>query len=267
VAGRAEFTSRKFSSAPLSKNESTEISSLILTDFRRHLIAELQSQWKNKELHLGSKAMKFDYKVFGTAPAGGRSLFISMHGGGNTAPRVNDQQWQNQIKLYTPAEGIYLAPRAPTNTWNLWHEEHIDTLFDNLIRAAVLFEGVNPNKVYLMGYSAGGDGVYQLAPRMSDRFAAAAMMAGHPNETSPIGLRNIGFTLHMGALDNGFKRNEVAKKWAFMLDSLQKDDPEGYLHVVKIHEGRPHWMNRQDSVAVQWMAAFTRNIPAEVLLS
>jgi hypothetical protein len=70
----------------------------------------------------------------------------------------------------------------------------------------------------------------------------------------------------MGALDNGFKRNEVAKKWAFMLDSLQKDDPEGYLHVVKIHEGRPHWMNRQDSVAVQWMAAFTRNpVPEKIV--
>ena len=51
----------------------------------------------------------------------------------------------------------------------------------------MLYE-VDPNKVYLMGYSAGGDGVYQLAPRMADRFAAAAMMAGHPNETSPLGL-------------------------------------------------------------------------------
>ena len=43
--------------------------------------------------------------------------------------RVNDQQWENQKKLYTLDEGIYLAPRAPTNTWNLWHEAHIDRLF------------------------------------------------------------------------------------------------------------------------------------------
>jgi dienelactone hydrolase len=27
---------------------------------------------------------------------------------------------------------------------------------------------VNPNKVYVMGYSAGGDGVWRLAPRMAD---------------------------------------------------------------------------------------------------
>ena len=56
---------------------------------------------------------------------------------------------------------------------------------------------VDPNRVYIMGYSAGGDGVYQLAPRMADRWAAAAMMAGHPNDASPLGLRNItGFNHH-----------------------------------------------------------------------
>jgi poly(3-hydroxybutyrate) depolymerase len=52
--------------------------------------------------------------------------------------------------------------------------------------------------VYLMGYSAGGDGVFQLAPRMADRFAAAAMMAGHPNETKPLGLRNLPFAMLYG---------------------------------------------------------------------
>ena len=41
---------------------------------------------------------------------------------------------------------------------------------------AIVFEDVDPNRVYLLGYSAGGDGVYQLAPRMADRFAAASMM-------------------------------------------------------------------------------------------
>jgi hypothetical protein len=263
---RAKFESQSFAGASLSKRESEEVIGLLKADLQKQMSADLKAEWQAKELKQGAKTLKFEYKIFGNAPAGGRSLFISMHGGGNTSARANDQQWKNQIGLYTPAEGVYLAPRAPTNTWNLWHEAHIDTLFDKLIQAAVLFEGVNPDKVYLMGYSAGGDGVYQLAPRMADRFAAAAMMAGHPNETSPLGLRNIGFTLHMGALDNGFKRNEVAAKWALLLDSLQKQDPGGYKHLVKLHEGRPHWMNRQDTVAVPWMASFVRNpIPDKVV--
>jgi hypothetical protein len=117
-----------------------------------------------------------------------------------------------------------------------------------------------------MGYSAGGDGVYQLAPRMADRWAAASMMAGHPNDASPLGLRNIGFTIHVGALDGAYDRNKVAAKWGTMLDELEKGDPAGYAHEVKLHEGRSHWMNLEDAVAVDWMAKFTRNpIPEKVV--
>jgi hypothetical protein len=122
----------------------------------------------------------------------------------------------------------------------------------------MLYE-VNPNKVYLMGYSAGGDGVYQLAPRMADRFAAAAMMAGHPNETSPIGLRNLPFTIHMGENDTPYNRNKVAKEWKENLKDLRSNDPEGYPHLVKIHQGKGHWMELLDTVAITWMSRYIRN--------
>ena len=78
--------------------------------------------------------MPFWYAVHGDPPEGeGRSLYISMHGGGGAPPAVNDQQWENQKRLYKPAEGVYLAPRAPTDTWNLWHRAHIDDFYDRLI--------------------------------------------------------------------------------------------------------------------------------------
>jgi hypothetical protein len=110
-----------------------------------------------------------------------------------------------------------------------------------------------------MGYSAGGDGVYQLAPRMADRFAAAAMMAGHPNETSPRGLRNLPFTIQVGGLDSGYNRNQVAREWGKKLDELHKADPAGYIHLVKIYADKGHWLDRQDSTAIPWMAQHQRN--------
>ncbi|WP_347159874.1 hypothetical protein [Pontibacter chitinilyticus] len=263
---RGAFREQPFADAVLSEKEAAEATQILWQDSRQQLKAALAQEWQNKAFQAGSHTLKFKYKVFGEQPADGRSLYISMHGGGNASPEVNDQQWENQIRLYTPAEGVYVAPRAPTDTWDLWHQSHIDTLFDKLIEAAIVFEGVNPNKVYLMGYSAGGDGVYQLAPRMADHWAAAAMMAGHPNEASPVNLRNIGFTIHVGALDDGFNRNAVAQKWSLLLDSLQQQDPEGYKYFVQLHTGRAHWMNREDSVAVPWMAAFRRNpVPAKVV--
>ncbi len=202
----------------------------------------------------GEQTLKVLEKEFGTAPAGGHSLWISMHGGGGAPKRVNDQQWQNQIRLYEPEEGFYVAPRAPTDEWNLWHQGPVDELFDRLIASYVVRRGVDPDRVYLMGYSAGGDGVYQLAPRMADRFAAASMMAGHPNEAQAWGLRNLPFAIFMGGNDGAYDRNKVARTWGDRLDELQKEDPEGYVHQTKIYPGKGHWMDREDAEALPWMA-------------
>jgi hypothetical protein len=94
---------------------------------------------------------------------------------------------------------------------------------------------------------------------MADWFAAAAMMAGHPNDASPLGLRNLPFAIHMGANDAAYRRNEIAAEWGKKLDELQKNDPEGYIHDVQIHEEMGHWMQRKDTVAIEWMAQFNRN--------
>ena len=215
--------------------------------------------WTQKQVSFGDYQMKFEYRILGSKPADGRSMYISLHGGGNTSPKANDQQWKNQISLYTPAEGVYLAPRAPTNTWNLWHEDHIDTMFLEIIKAAILMEDVNPNKIYVMGYSAGGDGTFQIAPRMADHWAAAAMMAGHPGDAAALNLRNLPFAIYMGGADAAYQRNELAGVWGKRLDSLEKANPGSYKHDVHIYEGLPHWMNRKDTIAVPWMAGFKRN--------
>ncbi|PWS30513.1 alpha/beta hydrolase family protein [Pedobacter paludis] len=220
---------------------------------------QVGDSWKTNVVLYKDLVMKYDYKIFGKKPETGRSLFISLHGGGNAAPDVNDQQWQNQHFLYTPAEGVYLVPRAPTNTWNLWHEDHIDNMLDSIIKRAVIFLGVNPNKVYIMGYSAGGDGVFQLAPRMADRWAAAAMMAGHPGDASALPLRNLPFTAFVGGADAAYNRNKLVKAWGEKLDSLKMLDTAGYTHSTTVYEGLPHWMNRKDTIALDWMAKFTRN--------
>lgn len=236
----------------------SEATRLLWEDRQRQIRESRQTEMEARVIKWESREMPFWYQVYGDAPPDGRSLFISLHGGGNGPARMNDRQWENQKQLYRPAEGVYVAPRAPTNTWNLWHEAHIDPMFDRLIENMIVFEGVNPDRVYLLGYSAGGDGVYQLAPRMADRFAAAAMMAGHPNEASPWGLRNLPFAIHMGENDSAYRRNEVAREWGTRLQELRADDPDGYEHLVKLHAGKGHWMDRQDAEAITWLAAKTR---------
>ena len=94
-------------------------------------LSTLEGQWRDsvhtalsyayqgEVLKIGQYRMPIWWKVYGYKPAGGRSLYISLHGGGQTDPSENDGQWENQKQLYTPSEGVYLCPRAITNTWDL----------------------------------------------------------------------------------------------------------------------------------------------------
>lgn len=248
-----------WASKPLTKEQAAEAKTLLLQDHLGKLRESRKAEHNAKVLELGDLKMKFDFTIYGEKRDEGRSLYISMHGGGGAPARVNDGQWRNQKRLYQLKEGVYVAPRAPTDSWNMWHQGHIDAFFTRLIENMIVFEDVDPNRVYITGYSAGGDGVYQLAPRMADQLAAAAMMAGHPNETRPDGLRNLPFTLHMGAKDGAYSRNKKAEQWKEMLAKLRAEDEDGYEHWVEIHEGKGHWMDRQDAKGVEWMAQFDRN--------
>lgn len=245
--------------APLTKTQAAQIWDEAWQTLQGEQQATRSQELNTKTLVLGDKTMRWKEKTYGDKPADGYALWISMHGGGGTTPEVNDQQYANQIDLYGPTDGIWVAPRAPTDAWDMWHQGHIDAMFDRIIADYVLLRGVNPNRVYLVGYSAGGDGVYQLAPRMADRFAAASMMAGHPNDASPLGLRNLPFAIFVGGDDASYDRNKIAREWGERLDGLQKNDAGGYTHWTTIYPGLGHWMNRLDAEALPWMANYTRD--------
>ncbi|MFT3881486.1 MAG: hypothetical protein QM703_17695 [Gemmatales bacterium] len=259
VEQRGKLEAEAFASVSLTKEQATKARQLLTEDELQQVRKTRAEEWKNRAITLGKLTMKFDVRLFGEKPAGGRSLFISMHGGGNSGSKVNDQQWDNQKRLYKPAEGVYIAPRAPNDAWDMWFQPHMDLFFAQLIQDAVAFGEVDVNRVYLMGYSAGGDGVFRMAPRLADRWAAAAMMAGHPGDVRADNLRNLPFTLHMGENDDAYERNKRAVEWKKILADLHEADKEGYVHEVVIRPGMKHWMQGKDAVAVPWMAKFTRN--------
>lgn len=267
---RSELSEVYFSKKTLSRGKAEKAMAMLALDKKKGIAKVHGSQWYDRLLRIENYKMPFFFKVWGSEPEDGRSLYLSMHGGGGAPSKVNDKQYENQKKLYDATmegmEGVYLAMRAPTDTWNLWHEPHIDEFLNTIIQLSVIYENVNPNKVYILGYSAGGDGAFQLAPRLADRWAAAAMMAGHPGDASALSLRNTPFAIHVGGLDSAYKRNEHAATWKQELKKLQEQDPEGYKHLVGIPEDMGHWMKLKDAVALPWMAGFERNpIPTKVV--
>ena len=256
---KGELTKQKFAKKNLDKKEAQRAAEIIDSMWLQESAAQLRAQWSKLKISNDSLTLACACRTFGMIPRDGRSLYISLHGGGECPKEVNDEQWMNQIYLYQLPEGIYVAPRAPWNTWNMWHKKGLDELFEELIRACVVFEGVNPNKVYLMGYSAGGDGVWRMAPRMADKWAAAAMMAGHPGNASQVNLLNLPFTIWMGEDDAAYDRNRLAKEKGEVMDSLQAANPGKYIHSTHIIKDKGHWMDGLDAEAIGWMAQYRRN--------
>ena len=243
----------------LSRTATEKIKTEIINHWKTRLANQLKATDEASCILQGELKMRYTIKVFGEKPADGRSMWISMHGGGNAPTTLNDSQWENQKLLYQPVEGVYVCPRAPWDDWDMWFKNPIDSMFEELIQIMMLFHDVNPDKVYILGYSAGGDGVWRMAPRMADHWAAASMMAGHPGDVSLLGVRNLPFMLWCGSEDAAYNRNTEVAKRGLELDSLQRADPEGYIHETHIVASKPHWMDLEDKAALPWMAKYTRN--------
>jgi hypothetical protein len=185
----------------------------------------------------GEATMRYTVQVIGDMPENGYPLYIAMHGGGSgDTPEVNDEQWDEMKEYYSDALdcGVYVAVRGVRDTWDTHFNPESYPLYDRLIRYMILTQNVNPNRVYLEGFSAGGDGVYAIANRMTDRFAAANMSSGHPNGISMVNLYNMPIQLQAGEYDDEYDRNRVTAEYGLKLDALQAEYG-GYEHRTLIH--------------------------------
>lgn len=142
--------------------------------------------------------------------------------------------------LRSIGQGIYLTPRGVTDTWDMHFQPESYVMYDRVIEKMILFEPVNPDKIYLLGFSAGGDGVYQIAPRMADRWAAVSMSAGHPNSVDLRNLVSTPIVLQVGQADQMYNRNWETAKMDRSLELLAEQNHGGYDHTTWIHAERGH---------------------------
>ena len=219
--------------------------------------------------HIG-EGLDMPYVVLrkGERPENGWPLVIAMHGGGGTGDKlenphawpVNTREWQSQIKLSIsqyPDDAIYFVPRMVNDNQGRWWKEFNHTAFTAMIRHAILFWDVDPNRVYMLGISEGGYGTETLACRYPDRFAAANGMAcGSGTSIHVENLRNLPFRTDTGEMDKMFGRIENAVAKHKLLESLREKDPEGYVNHLEIHKGRGHGIDYRPGPG--WMVKHTR---------
>ena len=176
-----------------------------------------------------------------------RPLYIAMHGGGGCPKQVNDSQYRQMQNYWfnntIEAGGIYVATRGITNSWKLHWENNSYACYDRIIENAILLNDVDPNRVYLMGYSAGGDGVYRVTPVMPDRFAAVNMCAGHPNGVSVTNFMHVPTLLQVGECDTAYNRHKIAVQYNQTLQKRRKAcGGDGYISECRVRDVRVHRM-------------------------
>ena len=213
--------------------------------------------------------MPFVLLAKGEKPKDGWPLFLCLHGGGGNdkAPGphswdVNSREWQAQVALfervYAPA-GIYFIPRMADDRKGRWYFDHNQDAFDKVIRAAIAFLDVNPDRVCMLGISEGGYGAIRFAGNRPDRFAATnGMAAAEPLDTSPTeNMRNVALRIDIGENDTMFDRVGLARRMGDSLTDLHLKDPGGYDFLVNIQKGRGHGIDY--APGPQWIASKTRN--------
>ena len=211
----------------------------------------------------GTYTMRYLMNVVGEADENGLyPLYICLHGGGTDDDgTLNNSQWVDMADYYLDSvtSGVYVAVRGITDNWNLHFDDASYPLYDRLIEDLILFQNVDPNRVYLLGFSAGGDGVYAIAPRMADRLAAVDESSGHPNGVSLMNVANLPFCIQSGIRDIMYEplRSVAAAAFDQVLNGYHDVCGFGYEHKVYIHvpEGHNYADNNSDPATTQLVLA------------
>ncbi len=232
--------------------------------------SELKADFDAQQARFEKHISPYTVKTVGTRPTNGWALFIAMHGGGNAPQELNDSQWRHMQIYYKdhPEAGgyLYVALRAPNNTWNGFYDTYVYPLVANLTRQFRLFGDIDPNKVFIMGYSHGGYGAYAIGPKMPDHFAAihASAAAASDGETTPKTLRNTIFTAMVGEKDTAYGRHDRNKKFAAAIETLRGNRADIYPVRVDIIPGNGH-TGLPDRDLIQPMYPAVRNpVPREL---
>jgi len=135
-----------------------------------------------------------------------------------------------------------------------------------------------------MGFSAGGDGAYQLSERLPHLLAACSPQGGHPNGVSTINICNLPIYFAAGEKDSSFKRNQICIDYYKKVMGQNGKYLGKYIAKVEVVAGSGHsfqcWKRPRKSffngsksattsneTAFDFMYSYTRNpFPTEISL-
>jgi hypothetical protein len=225
----------------------------------------LRAEFDAKLVKTSDRTSPYLWRTVGQKPDKGWDLVIAMHGGGATPKAENDSEWHYMFDRYYrdhPEAGgyIYLALRAPNDTWNGFYDDAISPLIQRLILQFVKYEDVDPTCVDICGASHGGYGAFVIGTKIPDRFAAIFPAASAPTdgETAGENLRDVEFTYAVGEKDRAYGRVDRDREFEKMVAGW-KEEYGGYEGGLQVVPGAGHLINRFEGDKTAEMVKFRRN--------
>ncbi|MHC5049430.1 MAG: hypothetical protein ACYTGK_02335 [Planctomycetota bacterium] len=188
------------------------------------------------------------------------SLLILLHSGGPST-RINDMTWANLVRHRSAPYDLIAMPRA----WNDrtgagWILESGPVIIEAMIREILRTYPVDPNRVYLQGYSMGGYGTSYVGALQADRFAALAVCAaGHGGGERPANLLHVPLAVHIGEHDRQSDHIGTARKLRDLVLEARKGMPGGYQLAYREYPTGHQLPGSAQRDCFQWMAQFARD--------
>jgi len=205
------------------------------------------------------------YRLLGKTRGENLSLLVLLHSGGPTTPSnpVNDRTWEGLSRYRGAPFDLLAMPRVWNDTTGAgWVRESgpvaVAAMIDEIRRAYP----VDPNRIYLWGYSMGGYGTCWIGSLEPDRFAAVGILAaGHSSGGArPVNLLHVPVTVHIGERDQASDHVGSARRLRDALGAFREAFPKGYACRYREYPGVGHQLPmsaRTESFA--WMKKFRRD--------
>jgi predicted esterase len=191
------------------------------------------------------------------------ALFLNLHGSGPKEAELKATlAWSLR---YRDWPSRYFIPQIPNERYYRWWLRPKQLAWERLLRLAMIDDGIDPNRIYVIGISEGGYGSQRLGAFYADYFAGAGPMAGDEplKNAPPTNFRHTPFSFQTGENDTDFGRNQLTIKAKTVFDSLEKIYPGDYVHKIELQPGMGHRIDY--TLTTPWLSQYHRKVnPAQV---
>ena len=160
----------------------------------------LSGEWERTEGH-GLKYRIYGERKMRRSKDGGYPLLVYLHGK-NGDVMTAEQPWQANIfsseDNYDDRPCFIIAPQNPDQMG--WKDAKAEGVV-NIVKQLIENLPIDPNRIYLTGYSMGGYGTFHILANEPELFAAGVPVAGGANPNTAASFKGVPVWVFHGAKD------------------------------------------------------------------